>query len=1185
MRLISLEVDGFKSFAEKTVIKFQPGVTGIIGPNGSGKSNVIEAIRWVMGEQSAKSLRGEKMVDVIFNGAKDRAPLNRAVVKLTLDNSDHFLNTPYTEVTVTRKLFRSGESEYLINGQNVRLKDLVNLFIESGIGKESFAVISQGRVSEIFNGKPSDRRKMIEAIAGVGKYKADKETAQKRLTETNNNLNRVNDIIHELKQRLDPLEEQSALAQDYLAQKQKLDQFDRTATVREILGAQEQLKQVRAEKVAAEKLAADYEKRVHAANAMTTQLQQQRQALIKQKDLVQAKVLQLTQGLGELQNSQSLAQVKREQQDRELDRLKKEARAIQEKIEQVNEQLTAVQKTVTDHHKKVNQAEVNLNGLGLKDAQTRQAKLREEVADLREQQVDQLQQLTTLHNQQTFLKQSQSRGQNQADQVQADLTMHQRQLGKLEGELADQKNAVQKQVEHLISAKDAVEALQTELTQVQRKYEQAQKDWYQSLGTLHSQEARVKNYQAMAADYTGYFYGVQNVLRNREQFKGLFGPVSELITVPKQYTQAIETVLGSQLQQLVVDSQQTGKAIITYLTRTRSGRVTILPLDTLRGGFVPPVYQTVANHPGVLGRAMELIQFAPKFEVVMSHLLATTVVVDNLDHATEVARQSRHQLRIVTLAGEMINASGAMTGGKAKQQKVGLLTQKERQQEFEVAVDAAKEASQKAEVMVHTLQTKRQTIQSQGNQAVENVQNIQLALENDRNQLNAIQNRVTTLKRQIEALKLQTNQRDTEHNKFESEYRSTQVAAEKLEDQLAQTKQIIADKEALINKLANESADQAENRHHFEQALAVEKERLSQAKREAKTTEARMVAYQEQLVAIKQQIEKQTTDLTRVKPASQTEITTAKQELKIQQAVVTKIDQQLDVLEGKLGDATAENERLQNLMRIAYDDLTRINEHRLKLETQIDQGQNHLQEQYQETLTAAQAQVIDIPEEELHRQVKLLKRGLDELGEVNVASINEYQAVKERYDFLTGQRADLQDAETQLKQTMDQMDREVKERFNKTFTELSTAFETTFKQVFAGGQAKLILTDPHDLLETGVDIYAQPPGKKNQQLSLLSGGEKALTALALLFAILKIHPVPFAILDEPEAALDDVNVDRFATYLDRFGDQGPQFIVITHRKGTMVNADVLYGVTMQESGVSKVITVNVDETLRTAQTK
>ena len=1185
MRLISLEVDGFKSFAEKTIIKFQPGVTGIIGPNGSGKSNVIEAIRWVMGEQSAKSLRGEKMVDVIFNGAKDRVPLNRAMVKLTLDNSDHFLNTPYTEVTVTRKLFRSGESEYLINGQNVRLKDLVNLFIESGIGKESFAVISQGRVAEIFNGKPSDRRRMIEAIAGVGKYKVDKETAQKRLTETNDNLNRVNDIIYELKQRLEPLEEQSALAQDYLAQKKKLDQLDRTATVREILRAQDQLDKVRSQKAAAEKLAADYEKRVHAANVTTAQLQQQRQTLIKQKDAVQAKVLQLTQGLGDLQNSQSLAQVKREQQDRELARLKEEETVVEEKIKQINAQLTTVQEKVADHREKVKQAEANLNDLGFEDAQTRQTKLRAEVADLREQQVDQLQQLTTLHNQQTFLKQTQSRGQNQANQVHADLASHEKQLSDLEVQLTEQKETVQKQQDRLVTAKQTVESLQNDLTLVQQKYEQAQKDWYQALGNLHSQEARVKNYQAMAADYTGYFYGVQNVLRNRAQFKGLFGPVSELISVPRQYTQAIETVLGSQLQQLVVDSQETGKKIISYLTRTRSGRVTILPLDTLRGGFVPQTYQAVANHPGVLGRAMELIQFNPKFEVVMSHLLASTVVVDNLDHATEVARQSRHQFRIVTLAGEMINASGAMTGGKAKQQKVGLLTQKERQQEFEVAVETAQVTSQKAEAMVQTLQTKRQAIQVQRNQAVENVQKLQMVLETDRNQVNATQNQIMTLKRQIEALKLQTNQRDSEHSQFENEYRATQAAAEKLEAQLAQTKQTIVDKEALINQLASEYANQAESRHHFEQALAVEKERLNQAEREVKATEDELATYQEQLAKLKQQIEKQTASLVHAKPASQVEIEHAKQELTGQQAAVAKIGNQLDDLEEQLGDATEENQRLQGLMRVAYDDLTRINEQRLKLETEIDQGQTHLQEQYQETLFTAQSQVIDLPEEELQRQIKLLKRGLDELGEVNVASINEYQTVKERYDFLTTQQADLQDEEAQLKQTMDQMDQEVKERFNKTFIELSTAFETTFKQVFDGGQAKLILTNPHDLLETGVDIYAQPPGKKNQQLSLLSGGEKALTALALLFATLKIHPVPFAILDEPEAALDDVNVDRFATYLDRFGDQGPQFIVITHRKGTMVNADVLYGVTMQDSGVSKVITVNVDETLRTAQAK
>ena len=406
-----------------------------------------------------------------------------------------------------------------------------------------------------------------------------------------------------------------------------------------------------------------------------------------------------------------------------------------------------------------------------------------------------------------------------------------------------------------------------------------------------------------------------------------------------------------------------------------------------------------------------------------------------------------------------------------------------------------------------------------------------------------------------------------------------------METELDQTKAELAAKQAALTQLTSQSADQAEARHQAQQALAVETERLHQAQAAVAERQAELARLQSTAQALNEQLAAAKERLTATPTASAAQIQSLQAELTAAQAQVTELNAQLEQLEQTLGDATTESDRLQGLMRVAYDDLTRINEQRLACEQTIDQGENHLSEQYHTTLAAAKAQVVDLPDEELQRQIKLLHRGIEELGEVNVAAIGEYETVKERYDFLAAQQTDLLEAEDQLKQTMAKMDQEVKRRFSQTFQQLSTAFATTFKQVFAGGQAKLILTEPHDLLETGVDIYAQPPGKKNQQLSLLSGGEKALTALALLFAVLKVHPVPFAILDEPEAALDDVNVDRFATYLDRFGNQGPQFIVITHRKGTMVNADVLYGVTMQDSGVSKVITVNVDQTLKAAQTK
>lgn len=1185
MRLISLELDGFKSFADKTVINFQDGVTGIIGPNGSGKSNVIEAIRWVMGEQSAKTLRGEKMADVIFNGAKDRAPLNRAQVKLTLDNSDHFLATPYTEVTVCRKLFRSGVSEYLINGQAVRLKDITNLFLGSGIGKESFAVISQGRVAAIFNGKPEDRRQLIEAVAGVGKYRADKAAAEKRLAETNDNLNRVNDIAYELQQRLGPLEEQRALAQDYLAQKDRLDLLDQTATVRRVLAAKQELAAVKQQRARAEKLAADYEQRVHAANATTGKLQTARRAQVKQKDAAQATILNLTQQLAHLNNDQSLAKVKRDQAEAELARQQAALEALGADLTAARAAKEAAAQAVADHQAAVAKAKESLAADPSASAAQRQAELEATLAKLRDQQVDQVQQLTTLHNQATFLKQDHQRGESQAKAASADQSARAAKREELQAQLTEKKGQQEAAAARLADLKKQVTATQGDLTATQAAYEEAQKAWYQALGNLQSQQARVKNYQAMAADYTGYYYGVQNVLREREQFSGLFGPVSELITVPKEYTPAFETVLGGQLQQLVVADQETGKTIIRYLTRTRGGRVTLLPLNALRQSRVPASWNQLRQAPGVIGRAPELIQYAPQFQPVIDYLLATTIVVDTLDHATALSRQTHHQFRLVTVAGEVINASGAMSGGKNRQQRVGLLTQREHQQEFEAAVTQAEGASKAAEQRVGQLQAKRQRLQQTGAALTDQVQAAQEEVARLASEAGDLTNQVTELDRQLAALKLAAANQSDQHQHYQEAVDQNQAATAKLSAAAAATKAALAEKQAELTDLSAKRTAQAEQRHQLEQALAVEQERLHQAQADCDHQESVLEQAGARQQAIEKAIEELKHQLAAPQQASGEKTAALEEELKKAKQEVATLDDNLAAGEAALTSAQEEAERLQGLMRAAYDDLTRINERRLNQENLVDQGLNHLSSDYQLTLEAAQERAVDLADEELQRQLKLLHRGIAELGTVNLASIEEYDQVKERADFLAAQQADLQEAERQLRETMAQMDEEVKRRFSTTFDQLSTAFATTFNQIFAGGEAKLILTDPHDLLTTGVDIYAQPPGKKRQQLTLLSGGEKALTALALLFAILKVHPVPFAILDEPEAALDDVNVDRFATYLDRFGNQGPQFIVITHRKGTMVNADVLYGVTMQDSGVSKVITVNVDETLKAAQKK
>ena len=1182
MQLVSMEIDGFKSFAHKTTIKFQPGMTGIIGPNGSGKSNVIEAIRWVMGEQSAKTLRGGKMVDVIFNGSKDHKPLNRAVVKMTLDNSDHYLQSEYSEITVTRKLYRNGDSEYLINDHHVRLKDIVNLFIDSGIGRESFSIISQGRVAAIFNGQPSDRRQVIETVAGVAKYKQNKVTAEKKLQETAERLDRVNDIVVELERRLDPLKEASSLAQDYLEQKQSLDKYDRTRTVRQVLADQQQFETVRTKLDQTHQLSTDYDQKAAAAKATLAKLQNQRQQLVQQKDDAQNQVAAKVEEIAKLQNQQSLSSIRKEQRSKDQARLVKQQQQLKQQLhdlqDQINEneqQKIALKQKIADNHD-------NIHDMRSMSAKERTQKLRTQLSHLQDQQVDLMQKLTTVHNEQVYLRQNHERSLNVAKQDQQNLTDSRQQLAEINRQLTKRQEQTQQSQADLNSLKHSLDEEVQQSRSLQTKYEQAQKQWYQALGTVQSEERQVKNYQAMLADYAGYYGGVQNVLKARQQFSGLAGSVSELMKVPVKYTTAIETVLGSQLQHLVVDTQETGKQIINFLVHNHGGRVTILPMDAIRPGWVPNTMTDVQSMPGFIGAAVKLIQYPEQFNKVMSHLLSTTVVVDNLDHATAISRAGHHQIRVVTLDGQLINASGAMTGGANRRQRTGLIGQKQQLSQLRANLVKEQQRASQLEEQVQKLNVARdanqqslQELQGQFNAKRQMVNEAQTAVQ-------LLENNQNTLQRRVQALEFQANQRNDQHQSFNEQVNANANHEQQLNQNLRAVKDQVHKIKQQIDQLESNTSSQEQAIHELEQKVAVDTERQNQLVARHDELLSQQADWEKQLEHATNQltsIEQVATDEEATETNSAQALKKARVLLANARTTVSQCISHQETLEEQIGDVTQESERLQALSRAVLNDLSGLSDQKGHLEAEIDQALNKLNDQYGMTLTEAQKNQAQISDEDLNRQIKLLKRGLAELGDVNLGAIDEYKKVSKRYEFLTGQKDDLLAAKAQLESTMNEMDSQVKQRFLKTFNEVSTSFTETFQQIFNGGQAKLVLTDAENLLETGVDIIAQPPGKKNQQLSLLSGGEKALTAIALLFAILKVRPVPFAILDEPEAALDDVNVDRFANYLDKFGNSGPQFIVITHRKGTMRNADVLYGVTMQESGISEVVSVDVAKTL------
>lgn len=823
MRLLSLEIDGFKSFAHKTVIKFQPGMTGIIGPNGSGKSNIIEAIRWVMGEQSAKTLRGGKMVDVIFNGSKDHHPLNRAMVKITLDNSDHYLQSDFSELTVTRKLYRNGDSEYLINDRQVRLKDVVNLFIDSGIGRESFSIISQGRVAEVFNGQPSDRRQIIETVAGVAKYKANKQTSQKRLADTTANLNRVNDIIAGLKERIGPLEEQSSLAQDYLEQKKRLDQFDRTKTVRDVIAKRAALEQLKQQLHDSQKMVDDYQKQANASKQRVSQLQAQNDQLNANKDNQQQLVEDQVEKIAALKNQQSLATVRKEQREKEQQRLSSEHASLEKQLAHEQKQLATAQNNLQKQGALQTSLQHELDDIQKMGSKERTAKLNQRLEDLQGQQVDLMQKLTSLHNQRTFLKQTHDRNQNQATQNQQELSARKQLLDDQQTQLKQQQSSLDASNIKLADLQTRLQKEQLQSQQLDQAYRQQQKVWYQALGNVESTKRQLQSFKAMMADYTGYYGGVANVLKQRQQFSGLLGPVSELIDVPAQYTKAFETVLGSQLQQLVVKTQRDGQAIIQFLVQTRGGRATILPLNTLRGGFRPRTLGQVQGLAGFLGWAPSLIKYDLSIQVVIDHLLANTVVADNLQHATVIANEGRHQLRVVTLDGQLINASGAMSGGASRHNRIGLLSQQQREQSL---VEEAQQSQQTASQLEEKVSQLKHAAEA-STQALQQLQHQYQQQRSANGQLQAAvemgQGRIKDLQRQVQALSYATDQASDQDyaaklakNDAQEQDANSQLAALK-----AETERI----KKQLTSLAKDTSAKEDQQHELERQLAIANER------------------------------------------------------------------------------------------------------------------------------------------------------------------------------------------------------------------------------------------------------------------------------------------------------------------------------------------------------------------------
>lgn len=1182
MFLKRLDVVGFKSFAERVTVDFVPGVTAVVGPNGSGKSNITDAIRWVLGEQSAKSLRGAKMEDVIFSGSDSRKAQNFAEVTLTLDNGDHGLPIDYSEVSVTRRVFRSGDSEYLINKQTCRLKDIVDLFMDSGLGREAFSIISQGRVEEILNSKAEDRRTIFEEAAGVLKYKTRKKKAEGKLFETQDNLNRVNDILHELESQVEPLKIQASIAKDYLQQKEELEKIEVALTVYEI-----------------EDLHSKWEQ-------LSRQLEQHTEDEMKLSAVLQskeAKMEELKDHIAAIDESVNDFQEVLLHASEELEKLEGRKEVLKERKKNANQNKDQLQSNMEELALKITDLEKQKkNQTSLREqAETEARKLQKELKEKQEQlklfSENAEVKIESLKSDYIELLNSQAALKNELKNIEQQLNQQGQRSSKLEidnetyiserRKMEEKKQGIQTQLQSLQKElEDQVHLFRSEnrkLESLKNNYQKQEKTLYQAYQYLQQSKSRQEMLEEMEEDYSGFFQGVKEILKARgSKLQGIEGAVAELIQVPKEYETAIETALGGAMQHIIVQTEQDGRNAIQYLKRNSFGRATFLPLSVVKGKKLNSgQLQSIMGHPSFIGEAAALIQFEGKHQPAMENLLGNVVIARDLKGANELAKLLQYRVRLVTVEGDVVNPGGSMTGGAVKQKNFSILSRKGELEELkdriadmesktanlEKQVKMQKGEIQKQEAHIEKLRKTGEEIREK-EQAVkgsllevefkEKSINERLALyDMDKAQFSEDRERLLSRKEEL-ALLLEKQQNGI--TELDQEIRDL---TERKNTQQSSKETLISE----INELKINYASKSEQLNHAE-------EKLSAIVSELAFNEDKLKTIKEDLELLSSEMTDSSSGEQHLEAAAQQKLIEKTATLEL---IASRRDERLKLqtaLENFELDAKELKRQHKGMVEVLKDEEVKQN----RLDVELENRLNHLREEYLLSFEAAKEEYpLSIAADEARKKVKLIKLAIEELGAVNLGAIEEYERVSERYEFLLEQKTDLQEAKDTLFQVIAEMDAEMKRRFEETFEGIRFHFESVFQSLFGGGRADLRLTQPEDLLNTGVEIVAQPPGKKLQNLGLLSGGERALTAIALLFSILKVRPVPFCILDEVEAALDEANVQRFSQYLKRYSDE-TQFIVITHRKGTMEEADVLYGVTMQESGVSKLVSVRLEET-------
>ena len=1173
MYLKSIEMQGFKSFADKTKVVFDRGVTAVVGPNGSGKSNITESLRWALGESSAKSLRGGKMPDVIFAGTENRNPLNFASVVVTLDNSSGFIVNKNKEIKVERHIYRSGDSEYLIDGQKVRLRDVHDLFMDTGLGRDSFSIISQGRVEAIFNSKPEERRAIFEEAAGVLKYKTRKKETESKLAQAQGNLDRLDDIIYELDNQVKPLEKQAQTAKKFLELDGQRKELYLDVLVAQLSLGKEKLSEKEAELESVKTELTSYYKQRSELEQENQSLKEKRHRLSVQLDREQAVLLDVTKLISDLERKIEVHKLESSQNESSRQEAQARLENLLTRREQLEEQIEQKQGVLEQLENSLSSLKEDIAAVNREISYFSEDP--DQVLDhLREQYVALMQEEAEASNRLTKIQQDIANQISLSESKSEDLARLQTEKQTAQEELDKSRKSLEEADHELRQLLERYQTKKSELDQVQATYQSEQGRLFDLLDQLKGKQARQSSLEAILKNHSNFYAGVKAVLQEAPSLGGIIGAVSEQLTFDTRYQTALEIALGGASQNVIVEDEATAKRAIAFLKEKRQGRATFLPLTTIKPRQLSgQQISLLESSDGFLGLASDLVTYQPNLDVIFQNLLGTIAIFDTIDHANQAARATKFQVRMVTMDGAEIRPGGAFAGGSNRNNSttfikpeldalLGEIAELSSQLQEQESLVAAKKTSldQTTEAL--------ETIKAEGEEARLNQQSARIHQEQADNRLAQLSVQYDLQMSQVsptilteldeEATKEAANVQALNEKKIALEQQINQVRDNR--DSIQESLQKLQTKKGQLTLVQAEATSQL----RFEQ---IDMRRLQ----EEKATTEKDIAILEDLINQKVvALEDTTIELLE----EQLQAASDKQSQTNQ--ILIRLKFELEDIDGQFEDL---EERLQQA-RTKNDDLIRK---QAKLEADCEQAGDtlrtllgNLTEHFKLSFEAAQSQAKAVENlASAEQNLKNLERAIRALGPVNLDAIEQYDEVNNRLTFLNEQRTDILSARDLLLDTIHEMDDEVKERFKVTFEAIRESFKQTFKQMFGGGSADLILTE-NDILTAGVEISVQPPGKKIQSLNLMSGGEKALSALALLFSIIRVKTIPFVILDEVEAALDEANVKRFGDYLNRF-DKESQFIVVTHRKGTMAAADAIYGVTMQESGVSKIVSVKLKD--------